>query len=547
MLNHTRHPRHDHTHARIDAAPLRSAGLASLVLGLLLACGPAEDGDAPDPLELDDPLELSEDASLSSPRLPGQFVAKQYTEGLGRAPDAGGWTSAAAFFDGCGCTAACLEQWGTALWTSPELEGLGYRPEELVLALYRGVLNREPDAAGHAWWTAQLQGGMRRADLARAFFRSSEFLASVANICGQPSYGFGRSSAIPIGAVGPGFAGGTGAQLQALLDAARPGTTVWLAQASLTTLTAPLVVPAGVTLATSGTLTRYQYAKQGRLVRSSRFDGPVVELRSGAQLRSVWISGQRGHLEYLAGDRPKNIHAAGGRGLSITKSRISDTIGWSSVQIRGSLDRAPCASAVIRDNLITTYSSDHQDGTWADGLSIGCEDALIEGNHIIDPTDVGIVVFTAHPAVQRSVVRGNIVVHAGNSAFGSLAFDPLHRGGSFVGARIVGNTVWSSPSAHSDHALVVGTRAWFGARSLEGRGGELSDNGTGGLRIRANNGILVDGMLDAIVQRNVLTTDLVAISHCPSAHVLADVSGGHASGSLQAFTDARADGCVGHR
>lgn len=505
-------------------------------------------GSEDEPAMLDEDLEVSAEASLSSPRLPGQFVAKQYTEGLGRAPDAGGWTSVANYFHRCGCSASCLEQWGTALWTSPEMEGLGYRPEEYLLALYRGALNREPEPAGHAWWTAQLRSGaVSRADVARAFFRSAEFTRSVGAICGQPSYGFGRSPAISIGAVGPGFGGGTGAQLQALLDAARPGTTVWLAQASVTQVTAPLVVPSGVTLATSGSLTRYQYAKQGRIVRASRFDGAVIELRSGAQLRSVWVSGQRGLFDFLAGDRPKNIHAAGGHGVSITQSRISDTIGWSSVQIRGSLDGTPCASVTVRDNLITTYSSNHTDGTWADGLSIGCEDALIEGNHIVDPTDVGIVIFTAHPAVQRSVVRGNIVVHAGNSAYGSLGFDPLQQGGSFVGARITGNTVWSSPQAHSDHALVVGTRAWFGARSREGRGAELSDNSTGGLVIRANNGILVDGMLDAVVQRNVLNTQLISVGGCPTANVLAGVSGGHASGSIQAFTDRHADGCVGHR
>jgi hypothetical protein len=55
------------------------------------------------------------------------------------------------------------------------------------------------------------------------------------------------------------------------------------------------------------------------------------------------------------------------------------------------------------ENLVTNYAgAPESDPT--DGISVACEDTSVESNDIVDASDVGIAVFGAQPAVQRSVV-----------------------------------------------------------------------------------------------------------------------------------------------
>jgi predicted O-methyltransferase YrrM len=49
-----------------------------------------------------------------------------------------------------------------------------------VRALYRGVLRREPDDAGHSWWTYRILSGATAAEVVEAFTESEEFKQSLA-------------------------------------------------------------------------------------------------------------------------------------------------------------------------------------------------------------------------------------------------------------------------------------------------------------------------------------------------------------------------------
>ena len=51
---------------------------------------------------------------------PPQFIAKMYSEALGRAPDPAGWQSALQYFQSSSCSQQTLKTWGTAALTSPE-------------------------------------------------------------------------------------------------------------------------------------------------------------------------------------------------------------------------------------------------------------------------------------------------------------------------------------------------------------------------------------------------------------------------------------------
>ncbi|MGH9919684.1 MAG: hypothetical protein ACRD6W_12575, partial [Nitrososphaerales archaeon] len=244
-----------------------------------------------------------------------------------------------------------------------------------------------------------------------------------------------------------------------------------------------------------------------------------------------------------------DVEIYGGNGASVESSFLSGSLGWSTLHSYGSLDDRPCAGNTITGNVVTAYSSVHADSEWTDGLSIGCEHSVVEGNQIVDPTDVGIVVFTAYPARQQSVVSGNVVVSAGNSAFGALGFDPLQDRSAgqpdFTGAEISDNTLWSGPNTHFIIGLAMGSRPWYPKGSI-GFGAQATGNTTAGIRTNFAAGIVVSGMEDATVQANDFLSTPIPSSwtHCPIGNVLASVSAGLASGSIQRYSDVEVNGCM---
>jgi hypothetical protein len=210
---------------------------------------------------------------------------------------------------------------------------------------------------------------------------------------------------------------------------------------------------------------------------------------------------------------------------------LADSRGWSTLHSFGSLDLYPdtCSSNTITNNIITAYPAQHSmsSNAYTDGLSIGCEHSTVENNGIVDPTDVGIVVFTAgDTATQQSTVSNNTIVSAGNSAFAALAFDPLwyrstgsgyvsnNTFPSFAGASIASNTFWSGANTHYIIGLSVGSMAWFmdllpppstNAPGVVGTGASATSNTTAGITTTMGIGIAVSGMQAATVQSNTFT------------------------------------------
>lgn len=491
-------------------------------------------------------------SSQAAGKTPGQFIAKTYTEGLGRVPDPTGWQQAVAWFEANGCRASTLNAWARKIYLSEEYLSRGYDPPAELLTLYRGVLNREPDAADFQIRLKARRKGQDFRDTVDAFFGTREFRRLTKKICGaQPGYSFGKQPVLALPVSSPGFQG-TGAQLQAALNATPAGETVWLAQKAVVRLNAPLVIPAGVTLATTGLPEPARYALMGRLVRNAGFKTAAVTLQDGAELNSVWVDGQRGVVGFV--DDGINVRLLGGDGTRIENSVITNSAGWSSVQVFGTSEGFPCSDVEVLGNLVTAYSSGHVRGKlkhnpWTDGLSISCESTLVQMNSIVDATDVGIVLFRSHPATQKSLVRFNRVLAAGNSAYGAITIDGLQGRGTkpdFRGAMIEGNTFWTSPDTHFDIGISVGTRAWFGPPADLASGVAVINNFTAGIPARVDTGIAVSGMLEARVADNDLDLILVDVSRCPTAAVGASVAAGWASGDLQPYTDALYDWCIGH-
>jgi hypothetical protein len=444
------------------------------------------------------------------------------------------------------------------VFASTELSTLDYDSAATTLILYRSILNREPDKVGFRFWHSAIQAGETPQNVALAFLRSREFVKLAPYICGGGSYSFGTLGTglaieIPSSRMG-GYGKLSEAELQALLYSTAAGETVYLQQGSVVYLKRPLVIPAGVTLATDGLPSVHRHAVMARLIRASPFPGPMVELnaddnpnRSGT-LRAIWVDGQRAKASAFV-SKAINVEIYGGNGGTLDGNFLANSLGWSTIHSYGSLDGRPCGGNVITNNVITAYSSEHANGRWTDGISVGCENTLVQYNQVLDPTDAGIVVYTAYPATQRSLVTYNTVVSAGNSAFAALAFDPLQNRSAgapdFTDAAIYRNSLWSSPNTHFIFGLAVGSRAWFPAGQL-GHGASAIGNTTAGVRTRFGAGIAVSGMEAATVQGNVLSGALIPASWtgCAIGNVIASVSAGLASGSIQNYSDIELNGCM---
>ena len=512
-------------------------------------------------------------------QVPAQYIAKGYSEALGRAPDTGGWNSAVTYFAQNGCSVSTLKTWGTSLLTSQEFVGLGYDPYAETLILYRFILDREPDSAGFDYWSNQLAtGAMTWAQLVATSYGSAEF-ADLASeyICNVADYSFsplGPTTAMQIPTPNPGgtlLAGTTQAQLQAQLIATGNGGTVYLQQESVVYITSPpLTIPTGVTLATYGNPPPHQHALMARLVRGNfgTPGAPLVKIgsettNSTAAVRNLWIDGQRSLATPYVHDSV-NIEISGGSNVVVDSNFIDNSQGWSNIHSYGTLDGAPCAGNTVTNNVVTAYSAVHQGGAATDGLSLGCDNTTVTGNGIIDPSDVGIVLFTAGTGTQRSVAESNTVVSAGHSAYGAFGFDPLYTvlgGGansvntsptpSFAGAEINGNTFWSGPNTHFTVGLAIGSRPWFATTSTQvgniGSGAQMLNNTTGGIRTNVAEGMETCGMLNATVEGNSLLANPIASSctSMPQGNIFACVSAGLASGTLQGpYTDIDLTGLI---
>lgn len=480
--------------------------------------------------------------------VPTQLIAKAYTEVLGRLPSTTDWQSAVAAFDTSGCSAATVRAFVRNAFLSAEYDSRAYDNAARLLTLYRGGLNREPDPDGYSYYLGLLNGGTPWSTVVDAILGAPEFTNTlVPKICGtDPTYGWGGTPAMAIPTSGTGFTGGTGADLQALLNATPAGGTVWLAQKALVRVQGTIVIPSGVTLATTGAPVPSRYALQGRLVREALMTSEMVRLMPGSRLEGVWVDGQRSSILRLSGQgQPSiNVSVLGG---TVVNNTLTGSAGWTTMQL-GTSDGTVC-DATVAGNLVTSYPSLHQ-GDFSDGISSYCDGGVIEYNGVVDATDVGIILFApSSGGRQHTDVRFNTVLSAGNSAYGAYAADGTTgktQPPDFTGSSIHDNVFWSSARTHIDIGLAVGTRAWFGTLSSTGTGASFINNSTGGIVTRVAAGAVVAGMLNATVTGNTLPVTFAdEASPCPRAVVGASVSAGYASGAIQQpYTDVLYESCI---
>ncbi|WP_373500680.1 DUF4214 domain-containing protein [Desulfococcus sp.] len=107
------------------------------------------------------------------------FVSHFYTAALNRTPDApglGGWVGALKNGRVSGADLA------VSFFLSPEFLNRKLTDEAFLTALYRTLMNREPDPGGLAGWLSEMNRGRSRADVLDGFTGSPEFAGRCAQV-----------------------------------------------------------------------------------------------------------------------------------------------------------------------------------------------------------------------------------------------------------------------------------------------------------------------------------------------------------------------------
>jgi hypothetical protein len=506
------------------------------------------------------------------------------TESAGRAPGAGEWEYWTSYYEGRACSPSTLEVLGAAAYKSTEFRTHGYGNAERLLALFRGVLNREPRKGDVDLLLPALNGRrLTWSQVVDMVFDSKEFRDLSWAICDPRSPGYGFRQA-PVGDLKAWAGGGrsrTQQELQASLDNARAscGTVVLQrkevvriggVQPALAADNRPLRIPPCVKLTTEGAPAAADYAKMARLVPNGLICAEpwptcdhteLVHVGDGGRLSNVWVEGNgltpNSKIGLVGID-------SGQAATQVVDDRLSDPpADGTAVRALGyGTAGAPCSGRSIARNLVTGYATQHAQtrlgkALWADGISIFCEQASVRDNDIVDMTDSGIVVYgswnsaTRQRRTQRSTVSGNEVVSAGNSAHIALGADAVgecladadgppvpciefshDRGGadserSFAGTSVTGNIFWTGPRTHFDFGLMIGSASLWGNNGPFARGASFTNNTVGRVTsTRVQTGIAVTGMFSTVLKGNTARFHLfdanprITEKKCPRGNVL---------------------------
>ncbi len=496
---------------------------------------------------------------------PPQYLSQLHTEILGRLPSAEEWNRYEKGFATENFEIPSAEGVAIAFFGSQEWRNLKYSSVETSYVLYRSLLLREPSTEEMRLLSAQVErSGGNLSGIVKDLVRSQEFKDRVNGMIARPNghgYFANRPSHRPsLGSTGQG--NGYLADLQAALNQTPAGGTCYLAQGALIELDGTLEVPANVTLATFDSTSASklfqkpnQYAKMARIVRANVFDGELVRLQPGSRLVGVWVDGRRSQLRTddpsllvaNASSSARNTNAvnivlvsspSGDTPTEIIACKISDSSGWTNILTRGSDGAWAPGAARITRNIITCYSANRDlvESFFTDGISSTASDAHITENAIVDPSDVGIVVFNPWmPSRQNSQIVGNDIFFAGNNGWGGITLDhnagseclctssPLDCGAPKVDCRnaldesitcdfsntlVSDNTIRSSKYAYANVGISVGVHLW--GLPMYGRGSQVVSNRVGlpSMPLVSAIGIVIAGFKDPVVLNNSLSLTL---------------------------------------
>ena len=511
---------------------------------------------------------------------PTQYYAQIYTEVLGRSPEPADWAANEYRFTESSLSVSSARSLITSLLQTSEFRNLHYTPSETAYVLYRAILLREPSTAEMNNIANRISSGVSASNVAQDMMGSTEYSNLINNrIRKAQAHAYLLSNPSPRPTVGATGLGNTalqinGAELQAQLDAAAPGSTVFLARGVLVRAFAPITIPSGVTLTTYDSSSadhiyrnRKAYSGMGRIARTAMFNEPLVKVMPGAKIIGVWVDGRRSQLRVndpvlknpalSAAERFQFSHnisvlggATGDQISEVSHCKVSDSTGWTSIHSLGHDGGTAIGVCQFANNMITSYSAnrDLEESFFTDGISSGASHAVIINNDIVDPSDVGIVLF--NPGIfspQASQVAGNSILFAGMDGWGGITLD--HSVGinnlcngvnpaapyncfdagepavttDFTGTMVRENQIWSSDDHFANVGISLGVQLWGLRMFGTGATVQMNQVGTESQPLRTGVGIVVSGIKQPVVLDNTLNLTLdQSLVSCYSTPLLLD-------------------------
>ncbi len=439
-----------------------------------------------------------------------QYIAKLFTEGLGRGPRPEEWKEYTDDIFRNRCEAETLAKLAFKLFSSDDFKALKLNDAEAAFAVYRAVLNRDPNRDEIASFDAS-----SAAETAKQLAQSPAFKLMIPAMRGG-SYGWGSNNLT-------GYTGGKVYTADDVMQMFKKKNVVELEQGSLVLCDKEITVPAGKTLTTEGNPDNY--LKMARLIRTVKDDFVILFMKGdNATVKNLFIDGNRASLGVCGG---QNV-CVQGNNMLVEACKMVDTSGTTNMS-------TVCVFTGIRvrNNLITCYTSTNTEN-WCDGITHQGR-GIVEGNVVIDATDVSIIVFRDWTgAPQDTIVRNNVAIAAGNSAFGAYHIDAWfeEKEMNFNGCVFYENQLWTAMNTHFNIALSAASSAWH-FNSNESYGASFLNNYTPeGLFAVCGVAIGSDSMNDVTMRGNNL-------------HVyIANLESGYFGTHLIIFNDKQYDGDI---
>ncbi|MBP9738334.1 DUF4214 domain-containing protein [Candidatus Saccharibacteria bacterium] len=474
---------------------------------------------------------------------PSEFIARTHTEALGRLPTQPEWNRWQSFYKSTACNEVSLSSLILDVYQSNEYNALPYTNDSKVFTIYRGVLSREPDPSGYAYWKGRANNGTSQKDIILSILRSSEFKRLSGQICSNTNYPLkGQPFTLTKKTAGD--------DIQKRIDAAAAGSIVYLEKSELVTLTSALLVKRDVTLTTrgsEGTAGRKAYANMARISAGDpNISASPVVLMPGATLKNVWVDGRMWDKQTKDGGKNNVRVYPTAKTSTVDNIRTENTTGAQNIMVFGiagseytsrsgigyQSDGYCSGKPVISNNLVINSANLHIPDKWSDGIASSCAQTTINDNEVLDASDVGIIAYRAHGALaQQSQIYNNKLLSAGNAVFGGIAADPLSLNSQelqtypacmeriagrtphcdFSGLSFRSNTLWSGYDTHYVIGVSVGTRAWsfFKPDAAVGSGAQFINNGNGSSMIKVIVPLYVSGMNNATISNNFNTGNVL--------------------------------------
>ena len=423
----------------------------------------------------------------------GQYISKLFTEGLSRAAYGSEFSAFQNYIVEKGCTVKTLNVLAKAVFTSEAFNAFDLNRYETAICLYRAILSRDPSEEE----IMKVKLG-KISEAIDEITSGNEFNELLPAIQFGPYYWRGSSKTF--------WSGDevyTSADFNRLVENASATKEVALPQGALVLVNGTLDIPSGYTVKTAGNPNHYV-----RFARIIRNNGSVTTMRvdSETTLQNIFVDGNRSEFD------DKN---QGGFNLEVTGKNVV-IWGCRVGEHTGPVHSNPGSGRIyFGRNLVTQYSTGHTNG-WADGIDMYGYNSLIEYNHVVDPTDGGIVIFRSQKdganVTQNTIVRYNLLCNTGNSAYCGIDNEGVDMDGNgvadFSGTVIYENAIYTSYVAHMHMCITLSARPWTENYKRVANVSVYNNYTPEGCFVNTAGGLIVEGVINGTARGNQLVLHL---------------------------------------